>query len=485
MTTRHFKNSKRQPNAPTICCNSDGVGDGIDTDNIEIVVACDILNTSSSNNEGSREVDANGRGGHHCHNNMFHKKNSNSISSTILEETDSSDDSSSDDQKNNSNNNNQENLTDYEKNILLPALSKRSYHIPNNTFYQDWKQYICNNHPIISICCHHKLHPIGKRLRILNFISSIMFGLCITNCMWLWFFYHPNNQIDLNHNDHSSNSHNFFNPRNVINQYWKHDNNESDHTIDQNSTERRNPSLFNNVTTMTDDNYSTNETEHDYYANSDSSTSSSMMDINTGMIFLWTVGGMLHALYDTFIWYVEVCFCCYNSQNIHIQNKYQRTKVQKCGTYMIILLTILFTTIGTFIILIRADLQLQHELEQVDEIPKYSMNTTTIDHNESHRRLFNLTNIQNNNFSSDGFFGGSNHSVMNNNGDVELPPIQTNLTAYDFLFSFVIEMTLAYCIYYPTIATILFMGILDCCCGVIPIIGGRPYEMKHQEQQND
>lgn len=39
---------------------------------------------------------------------------------------------------------------------LIPALAWRSYHLPGNSWCQDWMQYYKNNHPVFGICCHHK-----------------------------------------------------------------------------------------------------------------------------------------------------------------------------------------------------------------------------------------------------------------------------------------------------------------------------------------
>ncbi len=56
-----------------------------------------------------------------------------------------------------------------EKDDLISLLRRRSMHLPGNNWYQDWIQYIRNNHPLLGICLHHPLHPLrmGQRIYIL------------------------------------------------------------------------------------------------------------------------------------------------------------------------------------------------------------------------------------------------------------------------------------------------------------------------------
>jgi hypothetical protein len=49
--------------------------------------------------------------------------------------------------------------------------------------------------------------------------------------------------------------------------------------------------------------------DYDYDSNS-SSPSYDEIRITQGMFVLWTVGGLLHALYDSTIWYLETCIYC-------------------------------------------------------------------------------------------------------------------------------------------------------------------------------
>lgn len=44
-----------------------------------------------------------------------------------------------------------------------------------------------NNHPLFGICCHHRLHPLKMRQRLIILLGSFSFGVAITNTIYLWF----------------------------------------------------------------------------------------------------------------------------------------------------------------------------------------------------------------------------------------------------------------------------------------------------------
>lgn len=70
---------------------------------------------------------------------------------------------------------------------LKYLFARRSCHLPGNSWWQDWLQFICNNHPLFGLCLHHKLHPLTLYDRISILISSISFGLIATNLVYLHF----------------------------------------------------------------------------------------------------------------------------------------------------------------------------------------------------------------------------------------------------------------------------------------------------------
>jgi hypothetical protein len=80
---------------------------------------------------------------------------------------------------------------DLETDEFVQLLALQAYHLPGNSWCQDWWQYMANNHPVFGICCHHKLHPIGAKTRIVAMIGTILFGLALTNFFYLFYLWNP------------------------------------------------------------------------------------------------------------------------------------------------------------------------------------------------------------------------------------------------------------------------------------------------------
>jgi hypothetical protein len=76
-------------------------------------------------------------------------------------------------------------------NFLVPLLAAQAYHIPGNSWGQDWRQFMANNHPLFGIFLHHKLHPIKSCTRIVALVGSIVFGLVLTNIFYLFYVWNP------------------------------------------------------------------------------------------------------------------------------------------------------------------------------------------------------------------------------------------------------------------------------------------------------
>ena len=256
------------------------------------------------------------------------------------------------------------------ENEIIPALANRSYHLPGNTYHEDIIQYFRNNHPIISIFCHHVQHPIQFRMRLLQLLSSIVCGLTLTNGVWLWFYYSKSDQYD---------------------------------------------TPFVTIPLGGGGGDSSN------------GNSSSDFTVTYQMIYLWTIGGALHAIYDNTIWYISACVCCLSSTNLETYRKW--------GTYAIITIVLTFTTVATLALLLRS----------------------------------------------------SAEEAQNDNDDEVVEITFHQKYVYEFLISYVTEFILALFIYYPIIAILLFSGIFSCGWN-IPILGGRPYDVMmadraYQKQQ--
>ena len=79
-------------------------------------------------------------------------------------------------------------LTEEEK-VIVQRLVMKSFHLPGNSFWQDWYMFVTNNHIILSFCLAHPLHPFGKRERVINLMASLAFGLIATCCVVLYYFF--------------------------------------------------------------------------------------------------------------------------------------------------------------------------------------------------------------------------------------------------------------------------------------------------------
>lgn len=134
---------------------------------------------------------------------------------------------------------------------LKKLLAARSAHIPGNNWCQDYIQWMLNNHPILALCFRHRLNPVGFWPRIVILISSISFGLTVTNLLYLFYQTHP----------------------------------------DANGTVIK-IQLGNDTT-----NSATNNT----------------FEVTYEAVVLWTFGGFVHSLLDLGMWHLNACVCCLQS----------------------------------------------------------------------------------------------------------------------------------------------------------------------------
>jgi flagellar biosynthesis component FlhA len=74
-------------------------------------------------------------------------------------------------------------------------------------------------------------------------------------------------------------------------------------------------------------------------------------------------------------------------------------------------------------------------------------------------------------------FDNDSNTTNNTNDDISVQ----KASDYNFLVSYGVKMILALVVYYPIIVTILFSGYLGCVS--IPVLGGRPYEVKQENRQ--
>lgn len=73
---------------------------------------------------------------------------------------------------------------------IVPYLVRRAFHIPGNSYFQDWYQYcIANNHPFFGLFCHYKFHPVTQLERVIVFLASICASLVVSNTFLLYFLW--------------------------------------------------------------------------------------------------------------------------------------------------------------------------------------------------------------------------------------------------------------------------------------------------------
>jgi hypothetical protein len=196
-----------------------------------------------------------------------------------------------------------------EREETIPALANRAYHLPGYSGCSDWIQFMVNNHPLLGICCYHRLHPIGVRMRLVQLVGSVMFGLVITNIVWLWCIF---NEID---------------------------------------QEQK-------VISVTIGGVPQNTTISSY----EGLSSSEEFTITQGMVILWTVGVSLHAIFDQTIWFITACSCCLPGQSLECLQG-----CRKYSNYLAVVTVVICTAAATFFVLVRAALE---EEDTVGDMPQ-------------------------------------------------------------------------------------------------------------------
>jgi len=291
---------------------------------------------------------------------------------------------------------------------LEEALAEGAYHLPGNeSWCKDFGDYFKNNHPLLAPFLQHRLHPISRCMRFVGLLGSILFGLAMTNLIFIFFMYGKDDYV-----------------------YF---------TMSAGGFEVTNGTSF----TYLDENGVAKEI-------ADTATG---VDVSNGMIILWTVGGVSHAIYDELVWHATACNCASPGGRFEWLYDYKHL-----GSLFVIVSVILITLATTLIVWIRMNIEHQDE--------------------EAIASLANNTGINATNATA-ASTGITSDAVLQTNFDQ-----LTDASSYEFLVAYGIELAVAWFLYFPLAQTILFTGILGC-CGSIPLscIGGRPYEVKKERQE--
>jgi hypothetical protein len=160
--------------------------------------------------------------------------------------------------------------------------------------------------------------------------------------------------------------------------------------------------------------------------------------VTKGMVFLWTIGAILHSVYDLVVWNVMSCACC------HPGGKWgdapYAKKVKDCGSFIMIPVVLCLVGIATVAVMRRAT--------------------------------------------------GADATDQYNNGESAANPIWEDsmlwseidgAQSFSFLSKYAIELALTWFVWFPIVGTVVFSGVLGC-GGRLPVLGGRPRDIKLYEE---
>lgn len=148
------------------------------------------------------------------------------------------------------------------------------------------------------------------------------------------------------------------------------------------------------------------------------------------MLTLWTLGSFLHTVFDLGLWHMKACTLCRYGGQID-------DKMARWGRVVGLFIVVSAMAAGSYAVLLRASIEYKG--------------------NDSERSSVEEA-IRNNEFYEINFEGKR---------------------SFRFLLGYLVEFLLAMFVYYPIAVTILFSGVLGC-RGRIPILGGRPRELKKE-----
>lgn len=148
------------------------------------------------------------------------------------------------------------------------------------------------------------------------------------------------------------------------------------------------------------------------------------IEVEQSLLFLWTVGSFLHSMFDLSIWYLTACACFRPGGFFG-----QRACCQNFGLYFAVLLVVGAVFSATSVVIVR----------------------------------LNAANVEDQ---------SSSTNVLEEAG------LETPNTRFSFLLAYALELVFALFVFYFVTSTIFFSGILG--CGFIPILGGRPYELRKE-----
>jgi hypothetical protein len=200
------------------------------------------------------------------------------------------------------------------------------------------------------------------------------------------------------------------------------------------------------------------------------------VELETSMVFLWTVGSFLHSVFDMLIWYLAAC-ACFRPGGITGRNS---TYCQNFGLYTAVLVVVGMVFVATLVVVMRLNEDNEKWVQLLPWLDDDASDNSTIfpnitdaDMNISQAGMFAESGVEE--VSNTTSFGNlTNATDFNMNipsfsiGDYLYSKEDTK---YAFLVGYAVELTIALFLYYPLTSTMFFSGVLG--CGRIPILGGR------------
>ena len=157
---------------------------------------------------------------------------------------------------------------------------------------------MANNHPLFGICLHSRFHPVKRCVRFVSLIGSILFGVAVTNIIYLTFV-HYDQDYDKAYAEVSA--------ANAVSVFGV-DGSQLDQNVQKHTA----------------------------------------LVVTNGNVALWTVGAALHAVYDNIVWALATCACCATKMGSDKMNRFQTS-----GAFLVILFVIVVTALATFAVAIR------------------------------------------------------------------------------------------------------------------------------------
>ncbi len=157
------------------------------------------------------------------------------------------------------------------------------------------------------------------------------------------------------------------------------------------------------------------------------------------MITLWTLGSFLHTVFDLSLWHMKACTICRYGGLVD-------EKLARMGRLVGLFIVLVVMGVGGYAVILRATLEYHGEGSVSEELAESIQNSEIYDLDIEDKRSFK------------------------------------------FLLGYLVEFILALFVYYPIAVTILFSGVLGC-NGRVPVLGGRPREIKkerlHLQKKNE